>query len=123
MQDFRFSHVMLWSEKLTELVDWYQSKLGFEPRFPVSEHYASFRHSAWNMRLDIHPCEPGEKSVTRGAWIYLHVEDLDAAVAELAAAGIDCDPIQDEPNIPRHTRFLDPQGNVWGLEEEFSFGG
>ncbi len=117
MKSFRYSHIMLWTERLADAATWYQKKLGFLPNFPVSEHYASFHHPAWGMRLDLHPCKPGERQITGGPWIYLSVENIDTAVADLAAAGIDCDPIQDIPHVPRHTAFRDLEGNVWGLEE------
>lgn len=109
---------MLWTERLAEAAAWYQEKLGFEPNFPVSEHYASFMHSVWGMRLDLHPCKPGERQINGGPWIYLNIEDIDAAVADLAAVGITCDPIADIPQVPRHSAFRDLEGNVWGLEEK-----
>lgn len=50
-----------------------------------------------------------------GAWIGLHVDDVDAVYRELKAKGLDIEPPVDRGFGTRHLTIEDPEGHQWGF--------
>ena len=115
----RFSHVMMYVNDLGRAVAWYEQKLGFQQLFVVPDIYASLRHEQAG-RLDLHPTEADSRDVGFGPIPHFAVADLDAALAELSAAGVQVGEPRREGDSPRFATIWDSEGNALGLEEERS---
>lgn len=105
--------VFFWVSDLDRAVAWYRDHLGGTP---------GPRHGDWQT-VDLgggatFGLHQGAPSGNGGATPAFRVDDLDAAIAELAAAGID--PVGDattDTGAARFRTFTDPDGNVFQLIE------
>ncbi len=109
------NHVMMWVEDLERALRWYKEKLGCQELFVHVPHYAALRLEEADLRIDLHPAKDG-KNVGFGPIPYLKVADLDAALATLAARGVEVgEPQQEGP--ARFSSFKDSEGNVLGISQ------
>jgi catechol 2,3-dioxygenase-like lactoylglutathione lyase family enzyme len=105
--------VFVWVTDLDRSLGWY-AKLGLEP---------GPQHGTWQpMVLEgdaVFALHEGRGDHTRvNAVVGLRIDDLDAAIAELAAAGIEpLDSMLTDTGQRRFTTFVDPDGNQIQLIE------
>lgn len=109
------SHVMMWVHDLARAITWYKEKLGCEEIFAAVPHYAALRLPEAQLRIDLHPDEDG-KNVGVGPMPYLRVADLDAALQDLAARGVQVGEARSEGGA-RFASFRDCEGNLLGVSE------
>ncbi len=112
----RFSHIMLYSQKHAEAVQWYCDKLGFEIDYHAPGEYASLHHSLLG-RLAIHATsEPNSKG--NSPMPYFLCDDIHKTTVELRSKGIKVGEPNREGESPWFTDMWDLDGNVWGIEEK-----
>jgi predicted enzyme related to lactoylglutathione lyase len=99
---------------LTETVQWYCEKLGYEIDYNAAEEYASLHHKVLG-RLAIHvsDSECGDK----GAVPYFLCEDIQQTLREMKSKGIRTTEPKREGESPWFADFFDNVGNRWGVEE------
>jgi predicted enzyme related to lactoylglutathione lyase len=112
----QFSHIMLYVNDMERAARWYQEVLGFEVQYLAAPHYASLRHEAIKLRLDLHP-DPQGQNVGHGSMVYFSAADLDAAVAFLRERRVTVSDPRRRGDSPRFTEFADSEGNPLGLYE------
>lgn len=112
----QFSHVMLYVKDMERAAKWYQDVLGFGVQYLAAPHYASLRHEAMKLRLDLHP-DPQDANAGRGAMVYFSAPDLDAAVAFFREKGVTVSDPRKRGDSPRFTELADSEGNPIGLYE------
>ena len=96
---------------------WYQEHLGLEPThgsfsFPAAEQRAAVVFALLTKDDDSFPPE-------QAAMINLHVDDLDAVLDRLIAAGVTVDPKRETYDFGRFGWFVDPEGNRVELWQPF----
>jgi catechol 2,3-dioxygenase-like lactoylglutathione lyase family enzyme len=114
MQVSHIDTVFLWVCDLDRAVAWYRDRLGIEP---------GRRYGAWqSMTLEgetvfaLHQGRGGHAAVN--AVVGFRVDDLDGAIATLAASGIEpVDADITDTGYKRFTTFSDPDGNHIQLVE------
>lgn len=109
MQVRRIETVIQWVSDVEASKAWYTDFLGVEPT-PYDAPYYKFGEHAY---VILAPSEPGTGRGGTGVW--LEVEDVDAAYAELRGRGYT---FNEEPfDIPpgRLVTINDPDGNILGL--------
>lgn len=111
----RFSHVMIYTHRHEETVQWYCEKLGYEIDYNAPGVYTSLHHNKLG-RLAIHLANEGN-GVT-SPLPYLLCDDIHATVAELRAKGIEVTNPEREGESPWFVDFKDNVGNRWGVEEK-----
>lgn len=112
----RFSHVMIYSMKHAESVQWYRDKLGYEVDYNAPGEYASLHHKDLG-RLAIHATS-NPKAIQGGPMPYLLCDDIHRTIAELRAKGVTVGEPKREGESPWFTDMHDLDGNVWGIEEK-----
>ncbi len=111
----RFSHIMVYSQKHDEAIQWYCEKLGYEIDYNAPGEYASLHHKLLG-RLAVHAATSAN-SIGRGPMPYLLCDDIEKTVKEMRANGVEVsEPIR-EGESPRFSDFKDLDGNIWGIEE------
>ena len=110
----RFSHMMIYTDRHEETVNWYCDKLGYEIDYNAPGEYSSLHHKALG-RLAVHV---GDK-VIRGAGSlpYLLCRDIHSTIADLKSKGIEVTNPTREGESPWFADFYDNVGNRWGIEE------
>lgn len=111
----RFSHVMLYSQKHAESVQWYCDKLGFEVDYNAPGEYASLHHKTLG-RLAIHAVKES-KAIGTGPMPYFLCDDINATIADLRKKGVQVGEPEREGESPWFTDMRDLDGNIWGIEE------
>ncbi|MGK5739924.1 VOC family protein [Micromonospora sp. URMC 103] len=117
--------VSFWAADLTAAKTWYADLFGTEPYYEVRD--AEGRPAYYEFRLGDHQHElglidsryapGGAPGAPGGAIVYWHVDDLDATVAALLAAGAR----PHQPPTPRGAgdfvtaSVVDPFGNILGV--------
>ncbi len=90
-------------------VRFYQAALGLSLKFQDGSRWAQFDAGGVNFSLSSpEEAAPG----TQGAVVILEVDDLDAAAAELEAAGAAIEGRRDMGSHGRTLTFRDPDGNL-----------
>jgi catechol 2,3-dioxygenase-like lactoylglutathione lyase family enzyme len=127
--------VFLFAEDTQRLAEWYQRHLGFQlarmgaagqpPTFYEELYYRDLAHPEHKLHtvFAIMPADGPLATPRNQAMINYRVDDLEALVAELAAAGIVCEPIQiaaDAEGSGKFTHLSDPEGNRIELWEHIS---
>lgn len=116
--------VSYWADDVAKARDWYARTFGVEAYFQSPDGtrpvYAEFRIGDYRQEFGIIDRRYAPKGMgpgPGGAILYWHVDDLDAALARLKAAGA----VEYEPVTPRGdsgfvtASVIDPFGNVLGL--------
>lgn len=86
----------------------YEDVLGLAPKFADGERWAQYDLGGTNFAL----AAPGEAPAgTRGAVLVFQVEDIEAAIQRLTAAGTSVDERRDMSAHGRVATFTDPSGN------------
>lgn len=111
----RFSHVMVYSQKHAEAVQWYCDKLGYEIDYNAPDEYASLHHKLLG-RLAVH-ASASSSSIGKGPMPYLLCDDIEKTIKEMRAKGIEVSEPEREGESPRFADFKDLDGNIWGIEE------
>ena len=98
-----------------KLLDWYAKHLGLKPArgsfmFPASEQKAKITVTFFSRSADYF-------SVRQGVMLNFQVDDLDAVLKKLQAAGAAVDPKREEYVYGHFGWFTDPEGNCVELWE------
>lgn len=110
----RFSHIMIYTHKHAETVNWYCQKLGFEIDYNAPGEYASLHHKLLG-RLAIHTSNQSDRN--NGSLPYFLCDDIHSTISELKAKGIQVTEPMREGESPWFADFCDNVGNRWGIEE------
>lgn len=92
------------------LYAWYQQHLGLPPADEGGFQFPAERQRG-PMVLAFFPCESQYFPVAQPAMLNFQVEDLDALLDRLAAAGTSVDPRRDSCEYGKFGWFTDPEGN------------
>jgi hypothetical protein len=111
----RFSHIMIYSHRQDETVQWYCEKLGYEIDYNAPGKYASLHHKNLG-RLAVHVVDSPSKVTS--PLPYLLCDDIHATIAELRAKNITVSGPEREGESPWFADFVDLVGNRWGIEEK-----
>lgn len=111
----RLSHVMIYSQKHSESINWYCEKLGFEIDYNAPGVYASLHHKLLG-RLAIHATS-NSNDIGKGPMPYLLCDDIRQTIAEMKDKGIKVSEPNREGESPWFADFRDLDGNIWGIEE------
>jgi predicted enzyme related to lactoylglutathione lyase len=119
--------VFIFAQDSELLAGWYQRHLGFAfERMDAGGGHPTFYQELWSRhdadparRLQtvfaIMPAPDGDGAPTRPtAMVNYRVDDLEGFVAQLAAAGVEADPIhgaEDGEGVGKFTHIVDPEGN------------
>lgn len=109
----RFSHVMIYTNRHEDSVQWYQEKLGYEVDYNAPGEYTSLHHKQLG-RLAIHAASG---TTAKGSLPYFLCDDIQATIAEFRAKGIEVTEPKREGESPWFADFFDNVGNRWGMEE------
>lgn len=112
----RFSHVMVYSLKQVQAVQWYCEKLGYEIDYNAPGEYTSLHHKNLG-RLAVH-ATGSDQSIGKGPMPYLLCDDIEATLADLRNKGVEVSTPEREGESPRFADFKDLDGNIWGIEEK-----
>ncbi|EPX80102.1 VOC family protein [Litoreibacter arenae] len=104
------------SENPSALAEWYQAHLGIDPA-PTSATM-----TPWTTQGGVTVFAPFAQDTdyfpeNQAFMLNFRVDNLDAAIAELTAAGVDCGDIESMDGVGRFTRIHDPEGNPIELWE------
>jgi len=111
----RLSHIMIYTHRHDETVQWYCEKLGYEIDYNAPGEYASLHHKNLG-RLAVHVANgPGSGT---SSLPYFLCDDIHATIAELKAKGIEVSEPDREGESPWFADFTDLVGNRWGIEEK-----
>ncbi len=110
-----FSHMMIYSKKHAESVQWYCTKLGFEIDYNSPGEYASLHHKLLG-RLAIHATDEADK-IANSSLPYFLCDDIQKTIAEFKSLGIKTTEPRREGESPWFASFADLDGNQWGMEE------
>lgn len=109
----RFSHVMVYSHRQEETVQWYCEKLGYELDYNAPGEYTSLHHKLLG-RLAIHASNGVSD---KGPLPYFLCDDIFATIEEFKKKGIQISEPEREGESPWFADFCDNVGNRWGMEE------
>lgn len=112
----RFSHVMIFSLRHAEAVNWYCDKLGYEVDYCAPGEYASLHHKALG-KLAIH-ATTNKTVIGNGPMPYLLCDDIHKTIQELREKGVQVKDPTREGESPWFCDMLDLDGNYWGIEEK-----
>src|SRR2546427_622712 len=109
----KFSEVFVWVKNLRKMRAFYHETLGL-PIAYENERFVELRTGGVPIAL-----HSGRKAVGRSKphwFLEVVVRDLDATIRMLRARGVTCERVREEP-FGGISSFVDPEGNVIGLEE------
>ncbi len=98
------------------LADWYQTHLGIDP-VPTSETMMPWMTAAGATVFSPFAQDTDYFEADRAFMLNFRVEDIDAAIADLTAAGIEAGELVQMDGVGRFTRIHDPDGNPIELWE------
>lgn len=116
-----FATIRLSVEDVKKSRDWYKSFFGMNPVEDL-ENFVSFKIAQTS--FDIALADPKSPLSTGGSVGYWLVDNLDAAVAHAIELGATVyrGPLRVDEAQRTIVQLLDPQGNVLGLEAEYTTG-
>lgn len=109
----RFSHMMVYTHRHEETVQWYCEKLGYEVDYNAPGEYTSLHHKLLG-RLAIHVSNDVSD---KGSLPYFLCDDIFATIEEFKKKGIKVTEPNREGESPWFADFFDNVGNRWGMEE------
>lgn len=112
----RLSHIMIYSLRHAEAVQWYCERLGYEVDYNAPGVYASLHHKTLG-RLAIHAAT-SDKSIGKGPVPYFLCDNIQGTVEALRAKGVKVADPEREGESPWFADMWDLEGNRWGIEEK-----
>jgi predicted enzyme related to lactoylglutathione lyase len=112
----RFSHLFLLARDFATMVAFYRDTLGWTLQAHAEGEFAFFDMGSPGARLAIYPGRQTGSAIENHWFIVIDVENITAAVSQLAARGVDVGEIMDVPH-GRAATFSDPEGNVIELHQ------